>query len=483
MGLISRWKRAKGYGPTRKNFSSGGWSGTNLPLWHPSHPMQNLWTTNYDPAREKAENDFAGYVQEAYKQNGAVFAVAQARQMAFSEARFLYRRFEKGQPGALFGDESLGLLEHPWPGGTTGELLGRMEQDATLAGNFYAARVDDAGRYGNSARGPGLRIARLRPDWVTILVGTKSSDGSPLDLDATVLGYLYRPTFSGTNAEDFRPKQVLLMPEEVCHYSPIPDPEARFRGMSWLTPILREIDADSSATIHKGKFFANAAVPGMAIKFDKDTAEDAFDEFVESFKKEHQGNWNAYKTLFLMGGADVTPLTMDFKQMEFNATIGKGESRIAAAGGVPASWVGFSEGLQGSGLNSQGVYAAARRRFADGTIRPLWRMAAAALEVLVVPDGSDGRELWFDDRGVAFLREDARDRAEILRTDLVSIELGIRAGFEPDAVVEAAQTGDLGKLIGKHTGLVSVQMQEPGAVNGANPAAAPEPKPTDAGGA
>jgi hypothetical protein len=30
----------------------------------------------------------------------------------------------------------------------------------------------------------------------------------------------------------------------VAHWSPIPDPLANFRGMSWLTPVLREIDAD-----------------------------------------------------------------------------------------------------------------------------------------------------------------------------------------------------------------------------------------------
>jgi hypothetical protein len=160
-----------------------------------------------------------------------------------------------------------------------------------------------------------------------------------------------------------------------------------------------------------------------------------------------------------MGGADVTPITHDFQQLQFSQTVGKGESRIAAAAGIPSSWVGFSEGLQGSGLNSAGVYAAARRRFADGTIRPLWRMASASLAVLVkVPTGA---ELWYDEAGIAFLREDEQDRAEIMQTTMSSINTAIMAGFEPDAAVEAFRDKDVGLLLGKHTGLVSVQMMAP----------------------
>jgi hypothetical protein len=322
-----------------------------------------------------------------------------------------------------------------------------MEQDVSLAGNSYWTKRGD-------------RLVRLRPDWVDIIVGVKGDpEASPLDIDAEVLMYVYRPrNVAGLGPNDL-PDKVMLLPNQVAHYSPVPDPIARYRGMSWITAASREVQADLLATQHKKAFLENAAVPNMAIKFDRETSEDAFDEFVETFNANHKGAWNAYKTLFLMGGADVSPLTMDFHQLEFNQTVGKGESRIAAAAGVPSSWVGFSEGMQGSALNA-GNFSAARRRFADGTIRPLWEMACHSLAVLVeVPAGA---ELWYDDRGVAFLREDMRDRAEIFRTQMVAIDFGIRSGFEPDAVVDAAMAYDVGQLKGRHTGLVSVQMQVPG---------------------
>ncbi|MGW2206763.1 phage portal protein [Streptomyces sp. NPDC001774] len=454
------WQDLRSFGgllmPGRKDFRSGGWDGVQPEMWSSQHPLAHFVSTS-TPDQEMAENDFEGYVQHLYKENGAVFACMQARSMVFSEARFLFRRYEKGRPGELFSGSDLALLERPWPGGTTGELLARMEQDVALAGNFYATRCDDVGRLGKSAKSAGLRVTRLRPDWVTIVIGTRRADSRPEDPDARVLGYFYRPRTTGVASGE--PKDpVFLLADEVCHYSPNPDPLARYRGMSWLTPIIREIQADTGFTVHKKRFLENAAVPNLAVSFGPDVSDDDFDEFVATFKAEHRGAWNAYKTLFMKGGADVTPLTMDFRQLEFTQSVGKGESRIAAVAGVPSSWVGFSEGMQGSSLNA-GNFTASRRRFADGTIRPLWRMAAASLEVLVnLPAGA---HLWYDERDIAFLREDAMDRAEIMRVNLNALDAAIKAGFEPDAGVEAVRDNDIAKLLGRHTGLVSVQMQPP----------------------
>ena len=40
----------------------------------------------------------------------------------------------------------------------------------------------------------------------------------------------------------------------MCHFAPIPDPLSRFIGMSWLTPILREIQSDQAMGKHQTKF-------------------------------------------------------------------------------------------------------------------------------------------------------------------------------------------------------------------------------------
>lgn len=402
-----------------------------------------FWTSEAARDREEIEANFAGYVSGAYKANGVVFACILARLLLFSEARFQYQRFANGRPADLFGDPSLSILERPWPNGTTGELLARMEQDASLAGNFYATVVDDE---------HGRRIRRLRPDWVTIVTGSKS--GSPTALDARVVGYMYRPQ-EGVN----RPDPVLLTPSQVAHWSPIPDPDAQWRGMSWLTPIVREIKADTSATKHKEKFFENGAVGGVLIKYPAGVSQETVKAFAKLFAEEHAGTDNAYKAYHLGAGADATTLGADLKQLEFKVTQGAGETRIAAAAGVGAVIAQLSEGLQGSSLNS-GNFAAAKRRFADGTMRPNWRSASAALETLV--DVPAGARLWYDTRDIAFLQEDQRDEAEIQGRQAETIRQLIDAGYKPDAVVAAVTGGDLRSLTGKHSGLYSVQLQAAG---------------------
>jgi phage portal protein BeeE len=432
-----RW--AKNLGPTRKSF-------TQPPFWSPGHPLSVLWGPGTSSNSEAIENNFEGYVQGAFKANGPVFACVTARQIVFSEAPFAIRKIvDEASNGAAGGPERhpcLSILEKPWIGGHSSDILARMEQDASLAGNSYWTVRNG-------------RLVRLRPDWVQIVIGVPGDPNrSAYSLDAEIIAYKYKPNGAGLTDVDLA-EEVILLPSQVAHYAPIPDPAARFRGMSWITACAKEVQADLLATQHKKAFYENAAVPNIAVKFDRDTSEDAFDEFVEQYNANHKGAWNAYKTLFLMGGADVTPLTMDFHQLEFNQTVGKGESRIAAVAGVPSSWVGFSEGMQGSALNA-GNFGAARRRFADGTIRPLWKKACEALDILI--DVPEGYELWYDDRDIPFLREDMLDRAQIFQTQMIAIEAGMRGGFEPDAAVRSAISCDLRALLGQHTGLTSVQM-------------------------
>lgn len=335
-----------------KRLTSGGrksWSQPNF--WDlqddSSYP---LLSTSIQGNREVLGNDFEAYIQGAYKESGVIFACVQARQLAFSEARYAVCSYEEdGRPGELRYTPDIELLQYPWPGGSIGDLLSRMELDASLAGNFYATVVDDAGRTGVRATGPGRRIVRLRPDWVTIIIGSKFDlhDAHPYDVTARVVAYEYNPPVSGTQwgvASD-QEDTLILLPEDICHYSPIPDPAMRYRGMSWITPIVSETKSDKAATKHKLKFFELGAAPKMAIALDKEITPDQFHEFAEAFKEQHQGVDNAYKTLFLAGGASVTGVGADLRQLDFKSTQGAGETRIAAASGVPPIIVGLSEGL------------------------------------------------------------------------------------------------------------------------------------------
>lgn len=384
---------------------------------------------------------FAGFAQSGYGGNAIIFACMQARLMLFSEARFQYRRIRSGRPGELFGTAGLARLEQPWPGGTTGDLLSRVLVSADLSGNAFIA----------ANRSGGLRV--LRPDWVTMILG---SDRAPVeraeDVEAELIAIAYQP---GGRAGGAAPEVFLR--GEFGHFAPIPDPFAPFRGMSWMTPLVREIRGDTGYTDHKLKFLEQGATVNLVVTLDKDIGATAFTHWVDEMEKGHKGVANAYKTLYLGGGATPTAIGSDMVQMDFKAVQGAGETRIAAAAGVPPVVVGFSEGLQGSSLNA-GNYSAARRRFADLTMRPLWRNVAGSLSPLVpVPAGA---ELWYDDRDISFLQEDVRDAADIEFVKAQTIRQLVDGGFEPGSVIAAVVAGDMNRL--SHTGMLSVQLNAAG---------------------
>lgn len=402
---------------------------------------------------EEVESNFAGYVTGAFERNGIVFACMLARQMLFSEARFQFQELRGGRPGDLFGDESLADLEQPWPGATTGDLLSRTIQDVDLAGNAFFARR--AGR----------KIRRLRPDWVTIVLGNENdTDTDSFDIDAEVVGYIYHP---GGRYSDHEP--VNLLREQVAHFAPIPDPLAGYRGMSWLTPIIREVIADSAARDHKVKFFENGATPNLFVSLDIEDP-DKFKRWVEGFDAEHKGTANAYKTLFLGAGSTATVVGNSFQQIDFKTVQGAGETRIAAASGIHPVILGLSDSLQGSSLN-QGNFGAARRLTADKTLRPLWGRFAGSMQTIVPAPG--GSRLWYDDRHIPFLADDVKDAAEVQAKNSSAIRQLIDAGFDAASVVDAITAGDLKRL--KHSGLMSVQLLPPGTVaKGSEPAAEPD---------
>lgn len=389
--------------------------------------------------KETIDADFESIVQGAYKDNGIVFACILARLMVFAEARFVWRRFEEGRPGDVFGHESLEILEKPWDNGTTGELLAGMEQDVSLAGNSFTALVED-----DYSR----RLRRLRPDWVTIVTGSPSDD--PFDLRARPVGYIYRSPRSR--------EPDILTPAEVAHYSTIPDPSAQWRGMSWLSTVLPEVGADKAATTHKKKFFENGATVSTILSYDPSISPEDFNTYVELFKDQHEGPSNAYKTLHVGGGVDPKVVGANLRQLDFKATQGSGETRIAAAAGVHPVILGLSEGLGGSALNA-GNYAQVRRRFADMTIRSLWRSASASLEALVSPPPEKNTRLWYDASDIPFLRDDAKQEAEIRDRQAQTITRLVREGFTAESAIKAVRTGDW--MVLEHSGLFSVQLQNP----------------------
>lgn len=392
---------------------------------------------------ERPADTFQGLATQAYAGNGVVFSCMLVRQLVFSSVRFQFQQIRKGKPSATFGDQTLSILERPWPGGTTQDLLSRMIQDADLAGNSYWVRQ-------------GNELVRLRPDWVQI-VGKPRRMEKPSgargsgQVGWTKVGYLY--TEGGLASQE---DGVAFTVDEVVHFAPIPDPLAVFTGMSWLTPILREIQADQSMTRHQRKFFDRGATVNMIIKHPAGADAVAVRKWSNEVADKHGGVENAWKNLNLYPGADATVVGSNLKDIDFKNVRGGGETRIAAAAGVPPVIVGLSEGLAAATYSN---YGQARRRLADGTAHPLWQNIAGSLERIVPPPSSSSR-LWYDATDVPFLREDEADAANIAAVRASTVNTFLAAGFTAESAVKAVDSGDINLLV--HTGLTSVQLLPPG---------------------
>lgn len=412
-------------------------------------PVQTTWPGNKS---EPISNSFIGYALGGLMSNAVIFGLSAIRVRVFSEARFQYQAFNKGRPGDLYGNQDLGILETPWPGGTTGDLLAIALLHADYAGNAYITNV-------------GGQLVALRPDWTDIILGDRNyqdGTGTTSTVGLEKLGYRYRHGGPGAGYDP-----VFFLPEDVAHFAPMPDPLAWYRGMSWLTPVIREIQVDGVATTHKLKFFENAATPNLAVSLSEIRDPKKFSDFVDMMNEKHSGASNAYKTLYLGAGADVTVIGSDLARIDFKNLQGFGETRMALAAGVPPTVACLSEGLQGSSLNA-GNFGQARRQFADTTLASLWRNMAGSMAVLVPPPGG-GNRLWYDARDIPFLREDQKDQSEILMSQAHTIRQLIDAGFEPSSVVRAVTGNDFALLV--HTGLFSIQLQEAGSPKLPEPAA------------
>jgi hypothetical protein len=272
-----------------------------------------------------------GYGGDAYDTNSIVFACAATRMLLFSEARFAYQYLQRGRAADLFVTNNLKVLDEPWPGAQTGDLLGQSELDILACGNSYWVR--DGQGY----------LVRLDPNRV-ILGGTQITGaywGQPGSLGTRVGIYTYQ---EGPDPGDI----VEFMPGEICHYKPYPRRLNMPMGMSWLSPCLPDVFNDNLLTNHKSSTLRQGANLSYVVTLDPALQQDRFEQWVDWYKREHEGAQNAGKTLFVAGGADVKTVSQTFEQLAVKATQGAGETRIAACAGVPPVIVGLSEGLAAS---------------------------------------------------------------------------------------------------------------------------------------
>ena len=380
-----------------------------------------LLTGGADDRREASVGNLVAAARQAYGSNGVVFACILARMMLLAEATFKFRTLVDKK---LFGTEDLRILEYPWPNGVTGDLVARVEQDASLAGNAYFWKADDD------------LLVRLPPDLVTIVSTPQVAPGG--GVYKQVIGYDYDPNPASAGGAPSAEAQFFTV-DEVAHFAPIPDHQAKVRGMSWLTPILAEVGVDSAMTGFKAKYMDHGT-PISAVRYAQKLRPDTQDAVQERIMAKFGGVSNAWRPFVFDQGADPVMGTA-LKDLDFRAVQAGGETRICAAAGVPPVVVGLRNAEPAES------YQAAMRRFADLTCRPLWRNMCASLQKFVPNMPPKGVQLWYDTSDIAALQAAETEKAQVTQVSAAAVLTFVQAGYKRDSVISAVTSGDLGLLV------------------------------------
>jgi len=384
-----------------------------------------LSTTYASPDRETVRPQLAVWAQQAHANSSVVFSAMLTRMSLFCEVSF---KFQAKDDKHLFGNTSLAKLEEPWPGGAAGDLLARMEQDVSLAGNAYIWDAPGEGR-----------LVRKRPDWTTIISELVQVPGG--GQYRRKLGYWVEPpkTVTDQGQGEFYPA------DEVVHWAPIPDPVAEFRGMSWLTPVYRDVQGDDGMTTYKIKYLDHAASPNLLIKYAQKLQPGTVDRIRERVNARYGGAANAFKTLVLDQGADATVIGSNLQQMDFSNVAAAGAERILAAAGVPGVLVGL-EPLRGAGRG----YQESMQKFANIWGRPQWRSVCGALSQLL--DVPAGNRLWFDTSDIAALQDGEMERGQAALVRAQALLALVQAGYTHESAIAAVDAMDLSQLQAGGTG-------------------------------
>src|SRR5690606_13535282 len=225
----------------------------------------------YPDQESDNSNSFQIATNNIYKANSFVFAVMDFRRSVFNQIDFVYKKRnvkagERPRPGDVFDGPGLKILEEPWPGANTSDLLSRMINDVDLCGNSYVIRRSRD------------RLQRLSPDSVTVIFGSKMSTTNPRVMpDAEIIGYVYSPRESPEVEEYY-------LPEEMCHWAPLADPSLQSLGMTWLEPLMKDVDTDQSLQTHVIAYLRNGANPGTVLTFDPSVDEEKARRFLTQFQ-------------------------------------------------------------------------------------------------------------------------------------------------------------------------------------------------------
>lgn len=183
-------------------------------------------------------------------------------------------------------------------------------------------------------------------------------------------------------------QRYMLPREDVLTFN-LPDPEdptgGIVEGLGPLQVIAREVETYNQATLFTFALLRNYAMPGMVIKTKaKLTEKDAL-RLKNNFKLKY-GNMNLGEPAVIDADTDVSPISFNLRDLEFEALRAVNQADICAAFKVPAMLVGVKVGLDKAHFSNQ---REAREFFTETTLAVYWRRLAEQIQSDLLPEFDD----------------------------------------------------------------------------------------------
>lgn len=208
------------------------------------------------------------------------------------------------------------LIQRPWPDRTIIDFLAQVVFSLALRGNFYGYITS------RDAKGYATSIVPIHPD--RVMAVRRDRFGNPSQQGRRT----YRIDGSVVNTDD-----VLHIPSSMV-------PPGGFVGLNPVEYMRQSWSLAAAAEKYGGQFFANSAMPSVAITVPGDLSPEETTEMARQWTSLHGGIGNAHFPAVLTGDARITPISITPEDAQFLATRQFQRHEIYSWFGIPSTMAG-----------------------------------------------------------------------------------------------------------------------------------------------
>jgi HK97 family phage portal protein len=243
--------------------------------------------------------------------------------------------------------------------------------------------------------------------------------------DKFLEGWVYQ--VPGGEAEPWTTKDLIQMKR--------PSPFDPYRGIAPIASAMIDVFGAKAASEYAAAWYRNGATPGGIIQFPERLPDDAYDEFVDRWRAQHQGTMNANRVAVLEG-ATWTSITQSMRDQQFEELSKLNREFIREAYRFPRALLGYADDVNKASARA-GIEI-----FVTLCIRPRLNALQAVLNTVLLPmfgAAAKGYEFRFTNPVVA----DKEMELLELTSKSTAAKTLVEAGFEAKAVLKAVGLPDM----------------------------------------